>query len=260
VINTGPTLAVFDRWHSRPALRWLKRIPYYQSATFQPVHEDVTGADIDEEGEYVFVAYGIKDYSVKYLMPGDTRLPSRYDGTNGWVRVYRKSDGECIGRCVPGPELNHESGWIDIQEGLNVHRRASGEYLILVEEDWKNRNILYRWCPTDDCSDPVPPPVEDFTRFRIEGSFPNPFHTSTRIQFSLAEASRVRIRIYDTLGRTVTTLADRLFTAGAHGVDWPSPDDAGNRRPGGIYLCRLEAFAENTPAAFFQGVQKLVLY
>jgi hypothetical protein len=28
-----------------------------------------------------------------------------------------------------------------------VHRRANGEYVVLVEEDWKAKGTIYRWRP-----------------------------------------------------------------------------------------------------------------
>jgi hypothetical protein len=39
------------------------------------------------------------------------------------------------------------TGWIDILTGISAHRRANGEYLVFVEEDYKAKVLLYRWKP-----------------------------------------------------------------------------------------------------------------
>jgi hypothetical protein len=39
------------------------------------------------------------------------------------------------------------SGWVDIPYAINVHRRGDGEYVVLVEEDWKAKGTVYRWRP-----------------------------------------------------------------------------------------------------------------
>jgi hypothetical protein len=45
---------------------------------------------------------------------------------------------------------------------------------------------------------------------------PNPFRTSTNIRYTLARASRVRLRVYDATGRPVATLVDGVQASGPH--------------------------------------------
>ncbi|HFE52976.1 MAG TPA: T9SS type A sorting domain-containing protein, partial [Bacteroidetes bacterium] len=75
-------------------------------------------------------------------------------------------------------------------------------------------------------------------------AYPNPFNSSTRISFSLAQSGRVKVRIYDVRGRLVATLADAVYAAGNHSVVWQSTDRNGAPVPSGIYICRLEAGGE----------------
>ena len=67
-------------------------------------------------------------------------------------------------------------------------------------------------------------------------AFPNPFNPATELRFSLPTAARVKLGVYDLLGREVTTLADAAFTAGTHRVRFD-----GAARSSGIYFARLEA-------------------
>lgn len=67
-------------------------------------------------------------------------------------------------------------------------------------------------------------------------SAPNPFRGSTTIGFSLEEGSDVTLRVYDALGRHVTTLATGAYVAGDHTAQW----NASGAAPG-LYIVRLEA-------------------
>jgi hypothetical protein len=46
----------------------------------------------------------------------------------------------------PSEEIG-EIGLQDIRECLRAHRRADGEYLVFLEEDYKAKILLYRWKP-----------------------------------------------------------------------------------------------------------------
>ncbi len=61
-----------------------------------------------------------------------------------------------------------------------------------------------------------------------------------RVRFGVAEAGRIRLRVYDVAGRLVRTLADRTFTPGEYDVPWDGADDGGVAAPRGVYFVRLE--------------------
>lgn len=56
-------------------------------------------------------------------------------------------------------------------------------------------------------------------QFNLSQNFPNPFNPSTRIQFSIAEDSRVDIVIYDILGREVMHPLSENKTKGVYNID-----------------------------------------
>ena len=77
-----------------------------------------------------------------------------YAFTGGWkergrIGVNRLSDGAPLGVFDPGPTVGGvaATGWIDVLTGITAHRRADGEYLVFVEEDYKAKVLLYRWKP-----------------------------------------------------------------------------------------------------------------
>jgi len=73
------------------------------------------------------------------------------------------------------------------------------------------------------------------------GAQPNPFNPKTTIRFSLAEAGRARLEVFDLAGRRVAMLLDGPAAAGEQSIDWDGRDDAGRRLASGVYLLRFAA-------------------
>ena len=80
-------------------------------------------------------------------------------------------------------------------------------------------------------------------QFALEQNYPNPFNPTTRIEFALPEQTHVRLRIYDVMGREVTTLVDEPVEAGAYQAEWDGRNAAGQPVASGPYLYRIEAGA-----------------
>jgi hypothetical protein len=58
------------------------------------------------------------------------------------------------------------------------------------------------------------------------------------VRFGVTKAGRVQVNIYDVAGRKVRTLADRVFPAGEHTLQWDGTDDAGGKVARGVYFVR----------------------
>jgi hypothetical protein len=74
------------------------------------------------------------------------------------------------------------------------------------------------------------------TRFELQQNYPNPFNPSTRIDFALPKSTYVSMKVYDMLGREVSTVVSREYTAGFHSIRWDASSLAS-----GMYLYRIEA-------------------
>jgi serine protease AprX len=67
-------------------------------------------------------------------------------------------------------------------------------------------------------------------------NYPNPFRSSTSINFRLAKAGFVSLNVYDLTGRKIQTLIQEKRNAGQHNVKF-----SGNNLPTGTYIYRLHA-------------------
>jgi len=72
--------------------------------------------------------------------------------------------------------------------------------------------------------------------FALGQNYPNPFNPTTTISFRLAKRGDVTLKIYDMLGREISTVVSGTLPAGDHGQRW----NAGEL-PGGVYFYRLQA-------------------
>jgi hypothetical protein len=73
-------------------------------------------------------------------------------------------------------------------------------------------------------------------RYTLSQNYPNPFNPSTTINWQVPEAGNVTIKIYDVLGREVTTLVNQKFSAG----EYETVFDA-SRFSSGVYFYQIKA-------------------
>jgi len=70
--------------------------------------------------------------------------------------------------------------------------------------------------------------------FKLYDNFPNPFNPVTKIRFDIPKATKVRITIYDLIGREVELLYDNILNPGKFEMTWNASD-----YPSGVYFYRL---------------------
>lgn len=117
--------------------------------------------------------------------------------------------------------------------------------MLVWHEPGTNGQLEVRWNDQLDFSVTVPVtsagnnPIP--TSYALEQNYPNPFNAGTVISFSLPEASRVRVTVFNVLGQTVKALADQDMAAGVQRVSWDGRDDNGNSASSGVYFYRIAA-------------------
>jgi hypothetical protein len=76
------------------------------------------------------------------------------------------------------------------------------------------------------------------TAYELEQNYPNPFNPTTKIRYTIPVGTRhaVSLRVYDVLGREVTTLVNEVKQPGVYAVQWNAGAVAS-----GVYFYRLSA-------------------
>lgn len=80
--------------------------------------------------------------------------------------------------------------------------------------------------------------------FALSQNTPNPTSGRTRIAFTLPQAGRVSLKVYDLSGARVRTLVAGERPAGRQTIEWDGRDDAGHTVKAGAYFYQLEGFGK----------------
>ncbi|MCB2198120.1 T9SS type A sorting domain-containing protein [bacterium] len=101
------------------------------------------------------------------------------------------------------------------------------------EEDWA-------WRELTSVDEPVQ--AAQPGGFEIEHAWPNPFNATLSVRFSLDRTSKVRLAVFDVLGREVAELSNHTYSGGRHTLSFDAQSLAS-----GVYFLRLEnGFGENS--------------
>ena len=73
-------------------------------------------------------------------------------------------------------------------------------------------------------------------KFELYQNYPNPFNPSTTISFAVPKSGNVTLKIYNTLGEEVATLADGYMEAGIHTMNFNA-----DQLSSGLYIYRLNS-------------------
>jgi len=89
----------------------------------------------------------------------------------------------------------------------------------------------------DPNQDPRPPEVLMATK--LLNAYPNPFNPNTNIRYSLKDAGKVRIDIYNMKGQVIQTLTAEHNIPGFYQLTWDGCDANGKPVASGIYMYRM---------------------
>jgi hypothetical protein len=95
-------------------------------------------------------------------------------------------------------------------------------------------------CITILSKHPEPRIEADSDEVKLYPAIPNPFNPSTTISYYLPVACNVTLEIYDSSGRLISRLMDRVNKPkGLHEVEWKGIDEHGRTVASGVYFYRL---------------------
>jgi hypothetical protein len=87
-------------------------------------------------------------------------------------------------------------------------------------------------------SDEIKIGISGLKNFKLEQNHPNPFNPSTVIKYELFSSTYVRLKVFDLIGREVTTLVDQTQSAGEYTVEFDASKFS--NLTSGIYFYKLD--------------------
>jgi hypothetical protein len=107
---------------------------------------------------------------------------------------------------------------------------ANGAELLAAADEGLYRTKIYKAIATEDEPNIAP------ASFELKQNYPNPFNPVTNISFKLPAAAKVKLTVYDMLGREVETLVNMQLGQGSYSYRFD-----GHNLSSGVYIYSLEA-------------------
>jgi photosystem II stability/assembly factor-like uncharacterized protein len=142
-----------------------------------------------------------------------------------------------------GVFLSSDQGasWTSVGTGLTAgvaSLAVSGDGSTLLAGTW-GRGVWKR--PLSEMLPNVSVPPIGERGLALHANHPNPFQSTTTIQYSLPRAMPVRLAIHDVTGRKVRLLVNGIQSAGNRHATWDGKNESGSLVSPGLYVFRLDA-------------------
>lgn len=203
--------------------------------------EEASDQDLDWFFQQWVYGWGYPRYYYSYWADNDTSNLVH-------IRIRQTQITQDYFRMPVELRFDYPAGW---DTTVTIWNEAVSEQLLSVvvpdsflSMEFDPRNNILCWAWFEATADDRPPVAGDF---HFYGAYPNPFNSVAVFEFELPRPADVRLRIFDLLGREVTTLAHGLVEPGKGKMTWRA-----DGLPSGIYFAMFEA-------AEFSAVTKVIL-
>ena len=79
------------------------------------------------------------------------------------------------------------------------------------------------------------------SEYKLHPVYPNPFNPQTTIKFDILGSSYASVRVYDIIGKEITTLLEKELSPGSYTISWEARDRNGQLLPSGVYFICFSA-------------------
>ena len=215
--QTNPAKGYFVNWNNKPAPGWNQgdNVPWTSTAPGRTRPYD--GVSLLDAHIRESAGQGVTFEEVQELTRVVRQNPTypEYPGTyQQVVELGSSSDGRAVNVIPPG-----QSGFVapdgtpspHFADQWTLYQSSAGE------EEIEMKPFTFQGkVGVDD----EPQPLDATIRLSVPA--PNPSADGARATIELGAAARVRVVLFDALGREVSVLADRAFPVGAHDVEIPT--------------------------------------
>jgi glucuronoarabinoxylan endo-1,4-beta-xylanase len=203
-----------------------------------------------ENGEILKRGYAFSQFS-KFVRPGFIRVNT--DGPYGRgffgvsITAYKDSSNMVIIAANDESsdkeiEFSVEDGTPDLFKQYRTSLTQNVNQLEVIEvQNRRFTTTLPAKSVTTFVSEYLPVSTEEINSavpsdFYLDQNYPNPFNPTTVISYQVPVSSRVSLKVYDLLGREVSTLVDERISAGIHQIRFDASGFSS-----GVYIYRLQA-------------------
>ncbi|RKY53797.1 MAG: hypothetical protein DRP89_05735, partial [Candidatus Neomarinimicrobiota bacterium] len=71
-------------------------------------------------------------------------------------------------------------------------------------------------------------------------NYPNPFNGQTNFKFEIFKPGKVKLCIYNIMGKEVRLICNNGLEQGKYNLEWDGTDASGHYVSSGIYICQLQ--------------------
>ncbi len=173
------------------------------------------------------------EYTVEVEEAGPYRLGVRVASASSGGSLQLEVDGEDLTGPIVFDATGGDQEWTTVeQDGIMLEAGLQTLRLRFLDSGFN----LDRFSLQPGTATSTEDEGEHPDGFGLLQNYPNPFNPDTVIEYTLPHAAFVRLAVFDTLGREVTTLTATAKAPGRHRTAFGA---AG--LPGGVYLIRLTA-------------------
>ncbi|MGI6198216.1 MAG: choice-of-anchor J domain-containing protein [Candidatus Cloacimonadaceae bacterium] len=125
-------------------------------------------------------------------------------------------------------------GTYDVTAEADEFKSETREGVVVTANSNTTVNFILQPVSNDDPQIPV-------VATMLNGNFPNPFNPETTISYSVKEAGRVKIEVYNIKGQLVKTLVNEDQITGHYKLVFDGKDASGRSISSGVYMLRMTA-------------------
>ncbi|MFH1198188.1 MAG: family 43 glycosylhydrolase [bacterium] len=188
------------------------------------------------EGKFAlreFRVFGNTAIETEFWNVTDFTVQRDEDGRNALIKWQTGNADGCIVRYGIAADKLYNNYMVYDADSIWIHSLNKGvEYFFEVEAFESGTEYYYG--EYSDVKDQNEKPLPE--EYKLNQNYPNPFNPSTVISYQIPLESKVTLKIYDVLGREITTLVDEIQRPGSYNSTFSILNSS---LSSGIYFCEL---------------------
>ncbi|MDP4174568.1 MAG: S8 family serine peptidase [Bacteroidota bacterium] len=187
-----------------------------------------------KKGEKAQIVFSVKSINGVPIDTVNTKIFVKRSGAQTWneISVSERNNDNTYGivnTCELGKYTDSDSSGFDIKITIQDNDKRTTEFTM-------EPAFVVEGYPYTAMDQNEPGSVALPKEYNLFNNYPNPFNPTTTIRYSLPKQSYVELKLFDMLGREVTTLVNKEQNAGEYKIQFNA-----SSLPSGIYIYSIQA-------------------